>query len=89
MITKIQGTGAKLLLTGILAPPNWGEEYRQAFDRIYPELANSYKVPLYPFFLQGVTLDPQLNQADGLDPNERGVWVLVNRIAPIVVRLFL
>jgi IstB-like ATP binding protein/GDSL-like lipase/acylhydrolase family protein len=41
MISKIRGTGAKLLLTGILAPPNWGEEYRQAFDRIYPELARS------------------------------------------------
>jgi acyl-CoA thioesterase-1 len=89
MITKIQASGAKLLLTGILAPPNWGEEYRQAFDHIYPELARSYKAPLYPFFLQGVALDPQLIQADGLHPNERGVWVLVNRIAPIVDRLFL
>jgi acyl-CoA thioesterase I len=89
MITKIQESGAKLLLTGILAPPNWGEEYRQAVDRIYPDLARSYKVPLYPFFLQGVAPDPQLIQADGLHPNERGVWVLVNRIAPIVDRLFL
>jgi len=89
MITKIQRTGAKLLLTGILAPPNWGEEYRQAFNRIYPELARSYQVPLYPFFLQGVALDPQLIQADGLHPNEHGVEVLVERIAPIVVRLFL
>jgi acyl-CoA thioesterase-1 len=89
MIAQIQGSGAKLLLTGILAPPNWGEEYRQAFDHIYPELARSYNVPLYPFFLQGVALDPQVIQADGLHPNERGVWVIVNRIAPIVDRLFL
>jgi acyl-CoA thioesterase-1 len=50
MINKIQAAGAKVLLTGIRAPPNWGEEYRQAFDRIYPDLARSYKVPLYPFF---------------------------------------
>jgi acyl-CoA thioesterase-1 len=89
MITKIKGSGAKLLLTGILAPPNWGEEYRQAFDHIYPEPARSHEAPLYPFFLQGVALDPQLIQEDGLHPNERGVRVLVNRIAPIVDRLFL
>jgi acyl-CoA thioesterase-1 len=56
MITRIQGTGAKLLLTGIVAPPNWGEEYRHAFNRIYPDLARRYQVPLYPFFLQSATL---------------------------------
>jgi acyl-CoA thioesterase-1 len=89
MITRIKGAGAKLLLTGILAPPNWGEEYRLAFNRIYPELARTYQTPLYPFFLQGVALDPQFIQADGLHPNERGLEVLVNRIGPIVVRLFL
>jgi acyl-CoA thioesterase I len=89
MMTRIQTGGAKILLTGILAPPNWGEEYQQAFDRVYPELARSYKVPLYPFFLRGVALDPALNQPDGLHPNERGVKAIVNRIAPVVVRLFL
>jgi acyl-CoA thioesterase-1 len=89
MITKIEGSGAKVLLTGILAPPNWGGEYQQAFDRIYPELARAYNVPLYPFFLQGVALDPQLNQPDGLHPNERGVRTIVDRIAPVIVRLFL
>jgi acyl-CoA thioesterase I len=87
MITRIEATGAKLLLTGILAPPNWGEEYRLGFNRLYPELARTHQVPLYPFFLQGVALDPQLIQADGLHPNERGVEALVNRIGPIVVRL--
>jgi acyl-CoA thioesterase I len=89
MITRIQGSGAKVLLTGILAPPNWGEEYQLAFNRIYPELARTYQVPLYPFFLQGVALDPQFIQADGLHPNERGATEVVNRIGPIVVRLFL
>lgn len=42
---------------------------------------------LYPFFLEGVAMDPKLNQPDGLHPNERGVAVLVNRIAPYVARL--
>ena len=87
IITKIQASGAKLLLTGMRAPPNWGEDYRAAFDRIYPDLARIRGVPLYPFFLQGVALNPELNQPDHLHPNERGVRVLVDRIAPVLEHL--
>jgi acyl-CoA thioesterase-1 len=87
MIAKIQASGAKVLLLGMLAPPNWGEEYKRAFDRIFPELAQAYHLPLYPFFLEGVAMKPELNQPDGLHPNERGVAVLVDRIAPMVAGL--
>jgi acyl-CoA thioesterase-1 len=87
MIGKIEASGAKILLLGMLAPPNWGEEYRHAFDQIFPELARIHHLPLYPFFLEGVAMKPELNQPDGLHPNERGVAVLVDRIAPVVARL--
>jgi acyl-CoA thioesterase I len=87
MIGKIEASGAKLLLLGMLAPPNWGEEYSHAFDQIFPELARIHRLPLYPFFLEGVAMKPELNQPDGLHPNERGVAVLVDRIAPVVARL--
>ncbi len=87
MIRRIETTGAKVLLVGMLAPPNWGEEYKTEFDRIFPDLARTYSVPLYPFFLEGVAMKPELNQPDGLHPNERGVAVLVDRIAPVVARL--
>ncbi len=87
MISRIQASGAKLLLTGMLAPPNWGEDYRRDFDRIYPELAQAHGVALYPFLLDGVAMDARLNQPDGLHPNERGVAVLVDHIAPLVARL--
>jgi acyl-CoA thioesterase I len=87
MIGKIEASGAKLLLLGMLAPPNWGEEYSHAFDQIFPELARIHHLPLYPFFLEGVAMTPELNQPDGLHPNERGVAVLVDRIAPVVARL--
>ena len=87
MILKIQATGAKVLLVGMLAPPNWGAEYKTAFDRIFPELAKVHDVPLYPFFLEGVAMKPEFNQPDGLHPNERGVAVLVDRLAPVVARL--
>jgi acyl-CoA thioesterase-1 len=87
MITKIQASGAKLLLAGMLASPNFGEEYQRDFNRIYPELAQAHDVPLYPFLLDGVALDPQFNQPDGLHPNERGVAIMVDNIAPYIARL--
>jgi acyl-CoA thioesterase I len=87
IITKVQASSAKLLLAGMRAAPNWGEDYRAAFDRVYPDLARSRGVPLYPFFLQGVALDPELNQPDRLHPNERGVRVLVDLIAPVLEHL--
>jgi acyl-CoA thioesterase-1 len=87
MIVKIQASGGRVLLLGMLAPSNWGEEYKDAFDGIFPELARAHRLPLYPFFLEGVAMKPELNQPDGLHPNERGVTVLVDRIAPIVARL--
>ena len=87
MIQKIEANGAKVLLVGMLAPPNWGAEYESAFDRIFPDLAKAHNVQLYPFFLQGVAMKPELNQPDGLHPNERGVAVLVDRLAPVIARL--
>ncbi|HEY1795053.1 MAG TPA: arylesterase [Stellaceae bacterium] len=87
MIDKIQASGAKLLLLGMLAPPNWGKGYEQTFDGIYPDLAKAHRVPLYPFFLEGVAMNPDLNQPDGLHPNEKGVGVLVDHIAPVVAKL--
>jgi acyl-CoA thioesterase-1 len=87
MIAKIEQSGAKLLLLGMLAPPNWGAQYKQDFDKIYPALATAHHVPLYPFFLDGVAMDQALNQPDGIHPNERGVAILVDRIAPLVAQL--
>jgi acyl-CoA thioesterase I len=87
IIVKIQASGARVLLLGMLAPSNWGEEYKHTFDGIFPELARAHRLPLYPFFLEGVAMKPELNQPDGLHPNERGVAVLVDRIAPMVARL--
>ena len=87
MIAKIKASGARLLLVGMRATPNWGKEYKKEFDRIYPELARAHGVALYPFFLDGVAMDPELNQPDGLHPNRRGVAKIVERIAPRVAEL--
>jgi acyl-CoA thioesterase I len=82
MLAKITGAHIKVMLLGMEAPGNWGADYQKAFDAIYPALAEKYHVPLYPFFLDGVALNPALNQADGLHPNPAGVAIIVARIAP-------
>jgi acyl-CoA thioesterase-1 len=87
MIEKIKSSSAKLLLVGNQAIANWGKEYEEEFNRLYPELARAQDVALYPFFLEGVAMKPDLNQPDGLHPNARGVAIIVERIAPDVAAL--
>ena len=87
ILARLTARGTKVLLLGMKAPRNYGPDYQRDFDAIYPDLAAKYGVPLYPFFLDGVALDPELNQADGLHPNVKGVHIVVDRIAPYVERL--
>jgi len=76
-----------VLLAGMRAPRNLGEDYAKKFDAIYPELAAAHGVPLYPFFLDGVAADAKLNQRDGIHPTAEGVDVIVARILPKVEEL--
>jgi len=87
ILARFRDAHVKVLLAGMRAPSNWGTQYETQFNAIYPQLAKKYGVPLYPFFLDGVVLDPALNQGDGLHPTARGVDVIVARIAPAVERL--
>jgi acyl-CoA thioesterase-1 len=87
MLGRIAQSGAKILLLGMKAASNWGREYQDSFDDIFPSLAKKYGVPLYPFFLDGVAADAALNQADGLHPNPQGVAIIVDRVSPYLERL--
>ena len=87
ILQRLQRSGTRVLLAGMRAPPNLGKEYASEFNRIYPELAARFKIPLYPFFLDGVVARPEMNQADGIHPNPRGVDEIVKRILPMVVKL--
>jgi acyl-CoA thioesterase I len=87
MLRRFQARKIPVLLCGMLAPPNLGAEYGQAFNAIYPELAAESGAILYPFFLTGVAADPKLNQRDGLHPTAAGVAVIVARIMPQVEEL--
>lgn len=87
ILHKLTDAGVEVLLAGMYAPRNLGREYEQAFDRIYPELAEAYGVTLYPFILEGVALDPALSQEDGMHPNAAGMHVIAERLVPYLTPL--
>jgi acyl-CoA thioesterase-1 len=87
IVKRLKAEGIAVLLAGMLAPRNLGADYVEAFDAVFPRLAEVHGVALYPFFLDGVAMRPELNQADGLHPNAAGVALMVERILPSVVRL--
>ena len=84
ILARLKARKVAVLLCGMLAPPNYGSDYSARFNAIYPDLAKSFEVPLYPFFLEGVAADARLNQADGLHPTAEGVDVIVKNILPTV-----
>jgi acyl-CoA thioesterase I len=84
ILTRLKARGVPVLLCGMLAPPNYGKDYADRFNAIYPELSKFFGVPLYPFFLDGVAADAKLNQADGIHPTPAGVDIIVKNIMPKV-----
>ncbi len=84
ILEKLKDKGMTTLLAGMKAPTQYTLLFQNKFDAIYPDLAKEYDVELYPFFLEGVALNPELNQADGIHPNQRGVAVMVEKMKPLV-----
>lgn len=87
ILASLETHHVKTLLAGMLAPPNMGPDFGRSFNAIYPKLQAKWHVPLYPFFLEGVTGHPDLTLADGLHPNARGVERIVSGILPSVEAL--
>ncbi len=82
ILTRLAAAGLPVLLAGMLAPRNLGADYTAEFDAVFPRLADRHGVAFYPFLLDGVAMDPALNQADGIHPNPAGVEVIAKRLAP-------
>ena len=87
VLTRMGKRQVPVLLTGMYAPPNLGREYGEQFNGVFPRLAEKHGVLFYPFFLDGVAAERDLNQPDGIHPNAKGVAVLVARIMPHVKKL--
>lgn len=87
IMTRLKARGIEILLAGMLAPKNWGEDYERDFNGIFARLAERHGALLYPFFLDGIALSKELNLPDGLHPTGKGVAVIVERIMPKVREL--
>jgi len=84
IVTRLRADDVAVLLAGMRAPPNLGRSYGEAFEAVFPRVAERHDVPLYPFFLDGVAGAPELNQGDGIHPTAEGITVMVERILPTV-----
>jgi acyl-CoA thioesterase-1 len=87
MLTQFAEVGLPVLLVGMYAPRNLGADYVAEFDALYAELAEQHKVALMPFLLEGVALQPALNQSDGIHPNAAGVEIIVQTMLPYLLPL--
>ena len=80
IINIITSNNIKIILAGMIASPTNGLNYKKKFDKIYPDLSKKFELELIPFLLKGVALNPSLNQADGIHPNEKGVLIISETI---------
>jgi acyl-CoA thioesterase-1 len=80
IIERAQSRGIAVVLAGMEAPPNWGDEYIQAFHHVYPSLAEQYHVALVPFLLEGVAAVDRLNQRDGIHPTAEGDRIVAETV---------
>ena len=87
ILAAVKAAGLPVLLMGTKAPRNFGADYVRDFEAVFPALAARYDALYYPFILEGVALDPALNQADGIHPNERGVARMVAGFLPLAEKL--
>lgn len=82
-----KAAGARVLLVGMVLPPNYGQRYTQAFEKLFTDIASSQQVPVLPFLLDGVTTSRKLLQRDGIHPTEEAQPLLVNEIWPLLAPL--
>jgi acyl-CoA thioesterase I len=80
IIIICEESGAKILLTGMKAPPNYGEEYTVEFEKTFSRLAKKYKLPLVPFFLEDVAGVREHTQSDGIHPLGSGYAIVAQTI---------
>ncbi len=76
-----------ILLAGMLSQEIYGEEYRNKFDKIYPELAKKFKISYLPFLLEGVALNPEYNLDDGKHPNAKGIKIVSRNLEKKLIPL--
>ncbi len=77
----------EIILAGMIAPSTHGKKYKKEFDSIYPKLSKKHNLLLIPFLLEGVALDPSLNQQDGIHPNKKGTIKISENIKKSIIAI--
>ena len=83
----LRKNNVNVLLAGMLSQDTYGKEYKNNFDKIYPELAKKFKVSFLPFLLDGVALNPEYNLQDGKHPNSKGVKIISKNLEKKLINL--
>ena len=89
IIKTLQKKKKKILLAGMLSQESFGKEYKDNFDKIYPELANKLKISFLPFLLKGVALNPEYNLDDGKHPNSKGVKLISQNLEENLIKVLI
>ena len=85
IVATLKAHDIQVVLAGMLMLPNLGPDYTRAFARIYPRIAEKYKVVFMPFFLEGVAGQERFNQPDNLHPTAAGYTLVVDHLYPYVI----
>jgi acyl-CoA thioesterase-1 len=86
IIRLAKARGIRVVLAGMEAPPNFGQEYQKAFHVVFTSLAKEHQVAFVPFLLEGVAAHADMNQRDGIHPNAQGAEVIANNVWPVLQR---
>ncbi|HEX4922845.1 MAG TPA: arylesterase [Bdellovibrionales bacterium] len=87
IISSAKKEKIEVVLAGMKIPPNYGKEYTEGFEQLYRELAKEFDVALIPFLLEGVGGEKELNQTDGIHPNEKGHVKMAETVYPHLLKL--
>ena len=85
IISTSKESGASVVLLGITIPRNYGERYIEMFEDVYRQVAAEYEVPWIEFFMEGVALNEELMQGDGIHPNAAAQPILLDNAWPIII----
>ncbi|MBM3630660.1 MAG: arylesterase [Alphaproteobacteria bacterium] len=87
IIKLAKSKNIQVVLAGMMAPTSHGSNYKKEFDQIFPNLSKKYNLTLIPFLLEGVALNPSLNQSDGIHPNEKGALIIAETIKKNIIKI--
>lgn len=87
IVRRAQASGVRVLLLGMMIPPNYGADYTERFRKMYPGIADDMDIPLVPFLLEGVGGIANLNQADGIHPTAEGQEIVANNVERLLTEM--